>query len=99
MKHHAFRMRFHVWVAEWPFRGKKLLTRLTIHSLCMLTICNSGMSRFGFEGGIRILIAQAPGNCILVTSNAWIRCRLELLALMREGDYTVLSRRRCLRSP
>ena len=35
----------------------------------MLTNCNSGMSRFGFEGGIRILIAQAPGNCILVTSN------------------------------
>ena len=29
-----------VWVAEWPPFGKKLLTRLTICSLCILTICN-----------------------------------------------------------
>ena len=27
------------WVAEWPPFGKELLTRLTIYSLCMLTIC------------------------------------------------------------
>ena len=27
-----------VWVAEWPFFGKYLLTRLTICSLCILTI-------------------------------------------------------------
>ena len=26
--------------AEWPHIGKKLLTRLTICSLCILTICN-----------------------------------------------------------
>ena len=29
-----------VGVAEWPLFGKELLTRLTICSLCMLTICN-----------------------------------------------------------
>ena len=29
-----------VWVAEWPFFGKELLTRLTMCSLCILTICN-----------------------------------------------------------
>ena len=29
-----------VWVAEWPPSGKQLLTRLTICSLCILTICN-----------------------------------------------------------
>ena len=28
-----------VWVAEWPPFVKKLLTRLTICSLCILTIC------------------------------------------------------------
>ena len=28
-----------VWVAEWPRFGKELLTRLTICSLCILTIC------------------------------------------------------------
>ena len=29
-----------VWVAEWPPFWKELLTRLTICSLCNLTICN-----------------------------------------------------------
>ena len=29
-----------VSVAEWPPFGKKLLTRLTIYSFCILTICN-----------------------------------------------------------
>ena len=29
-----------VWVAEWPSFGKVLLTRLTMRSLCILTICN-----------------------------------------------------------
>ena len=28
------------WAAEWPPFGKELLTRLTICSLCILTICN-----------------------------------------------------------
>ena len=30
-----------VWVAEWPALGKELLIRLTICSLCFLTICKS----------------------------------------------------------
>ena len=29
-----------VGVAEWPSFGKELLTRSTIYSLCILTICN-----------------------------------------------------------
>ena len=29
-----------VWIAEWPSLGKKLLTLLTICSLCILTIFN-----------------------------------------------------------
>ena len=30
-----------VWIAEWPYFGNELLSRLTICSLCILTICNS----------------------------------------------------------
>ena len=44
-----------VWVAELSTFGKKLLTRLTICSLCILTICNIsyfplwfGWAGFGF---------------------------------------------------
>ena len=37
-----------VWVAEWPPPGKKLLTRLTICSLCILTICNFSYFPFWF---------------------------------------------------
>ena len=29
-----------VWVTEWPPFGKELLTRLTICSLCILTVFN-----------------------------------------------------------
>ena len=29
-----------VWIAEWPPFRKELLTRLTICSLCILTICD-----------------------------------------------------------
>ena len=29
-----------VWVAEWPPFGKELSYRLTIYSLCILTVCN-----------------------------------------------------------
>ena len=29
-----------VYVAEWPPFGKELLTRLTICSLCIMSICN-----------------------------------------------------------
>ena len=39
-----------VSVAEWPPFGKKLLTRLTICSLCILTICNISYFPFWFRG-------------------------------------------------
>ena len=38
-----------VWVAEWPSFGKERLTRFTICSLCILTICNF-ISHIGFQG-------------------------------------------------
>ena len=41
---------------------KKLLTRLTICSLCIMTICNFGYFRLDFEGGIEVLIASVPGH-------------------------------------
>ena len=56
-----------VWVAEWPPFGKELFIRLTICSLCILTICNLVISRFGFEGGIRVLIAPVSSQCLLLT--------------------------------
>ena len=37
-----------VSVAEWPLFGKKLLNRLTICPLCILTICNTCISYFPF---------------------------------------------------
>ena len=49
-------------LAEWPPFGKELLTRLTICSLCILTICN--ISHFLFW----VLIASVPDLCILFTS-------------------------------
>ena len=52
-----------VCVAEWPPFGKELLTRLTICSLCILTICNFSC----FEGWIWVLIASVPCLCIRFT--------------------------------
>ena len=52
-----------VWVAEWQTSGIWLLTRLTIYSLCILTICKFSYFSFGFLG----LIASVPGRCILFT--------------------------------
>ena len=63
-----------VWVAAWPLFGKELLTRLTICSFCILTICNFSFSRFGVEGCIWGLIASVPGLCILLTSNESFNC-------------------------
>ena len=37
-----------VLVAEWPYFGKELLPRLTICSLCILTICNFSYFPFWF---------------------------------------------------
>ena len=39
-----------VWVAEWPPFGKKMLNRLTICILCILTICNFSYFPFSFLG-------------------------------------------------
>ena len=35
-----------IWVAEWPSLRKEPLTRLTMYSLCILTVC--GFSYFLF---------------------------------------------------
>ena len=37
-----------VLVAEWPYFGKELLPRLTICSLCILTLCNFSYFPFWF---------------------------------------------------
>ena len=56
-----------VWVAEWPPFGKELLTRLTIYSLCSLTICNFSYFPFWFFlGWILVLIASVPDISVLV---------------------------------
>ena len=47
-----------VLVAEKPYFGKGLLPRLTICSLCILTLCNF-ISRFGFEGCFWVLCRAA----------------------------------------
>ena len=57
----------YVWVAEWPPFGKLLLNRMTICSLCDLTICNFSYFPFWFWGWIWVLIASVPGLCILLT--------------------------------
>ena len=54
-------------VAEWPYFGKELLPRLTICTLCILTLCNFTYFRFGFEGWIWVLIASVPDVGILFT--------------------------------
>ena len=40
-----------VCVAEWSSFGKGLLTRLTICSVCILTICNLIISRLVLRAG------------------------------------------------
>ena len=55
-----------VWVTEWPPSWKKLLTRLTMCTLCILTICILAISRFGFEAWVWALIASVPELCILL---------------------------------
>ena len=37
-------------MAEWPPFGKNLLTRLTVCSLCIMSICNFGCFQFWFRG-------------------------------------------------
>ena len=49
-----------VCIAEKPPFGEKLLTRLTICSLCSMTICNFSYFPFWFLGLDLGLIASAP---------------------------------------
>ena len=53
-----------VWVVGWPPFGKKLITRLTICSHCILTNFIFSSFPFWFEGWIWVLIASVPGLCI-----------------------------------
>ena len=48
-----------------------MLTRLSICSLSILTICNISYCPFGFEGCIWVLIALVPDLCILFTFNKY----------------------------
>ena len=54
-----------VQIAEWQPFGKELLTRLTIFSLCILTICNFSYFPFGLEVGIWVLIAPVRGHQVI----------------------------------
>ena len=57
-----------VKVAEWPPFWKELLTRLTVRSDCILTICNLSYFPFGFRGGVWVLkyLVPVPVHCLLV---------------------------------
>ena len=55
-----------VMVADWPPFGKKLLTRLTICSLCFLTICNLSYFPFWLKGWILVLIASVLDHFLLL---------------------------------
>ena len=79
-----------VWVAEWPPLGKYLLARLTICSLCILTICNLVIFRFGFEGWIWVLVAQVPGLCILFTFTV-LKLRCQPLTFSDQFPYNFRS--------
>ena len=46
--------------------GKEPPARLTLCSLCIMSICNFSYFRFGFEGGIWFLFAPVPVHCLLV---------------------------------
>ena len=71
-----------VSVAERPLFGKQLLTRSTICSLCILTICNISYFLFGFEGWIWVLIVSVPDLCILFT------CKTPLIGRLVSGFQT-----------
>ena len=58
-----------VWIAEWPFFGNEMLTRLTICSLCILTICNFSYFPFCIRG----LELGSDYFCILFTSIVVVR--------------------------
>ena len=51
---------------------ERAASRLTICSLCILTICKFSYSRFAFEGGIRVMVSPVLGHCMLVTLTIYI---------------------------
>ena len=55
-----------VLVAEWPPFGKVLPPWLTICSRLFRLFVILAVSRFGFHGGIWVLIPAVPGHCTLV---------------------------------
>ena len=46
------------------------LFQLTLRSLCITSICNLSISRFGLEGKIWVRIVPSPANCLQMTFNA-----------------------------
>ena len=56
-----------------------MLIRLTICSLCILTICNIVISRFGFKGWIWVLTASVPDFCIPFTFQYQIKVILFII--------------------
>ena len=59
---------FLVWfrLLSGHFLGQ-LLTRLTVCSLCIMSICNLSYFPFCFEGWILVLIVAVPGHCLPFT--------------------------------
>ena len=58
---------FTVNVAEWPPFGKELLTRLTVYSLCIISICSFSYFPIWFEGRLWVVIALVPDHCLRFT--------------------------------
>ena len=54
-----------VLVAEWPHFGKELPVRLTLCSLCIISICNSSHFPFWFLG--QNLGSDSPSSWPLLT--------------------------------
>ena len=61
----------------WPPFGKELLIRLTVCSLCIMSICKFGCSHFGIADGTVILIVPVPVQCLhlLLTSLTYWQAR------------------------
>ena len=81
------------WFSLWPPFGKELLTRLTICSLCILTICNFSYFLFWFSG--RDLGSDCPSSWSLPTcyfykqSICWL-CNFTPFTSFFRKDTTIL---------
>ena len=60
---------FHVILVQFGLLSGHLLEKAAHSVDHMFSIV---ISRFGFEGGILVLIAPVPGHCILVTLNKYM---------------------------